>query len=83
MRQLILGPAKKSSTQIIEASWLMTVAMAAPCTPIPNTKMNRGSSTRFSAAPSRVVPIPIRGWPSALMKPFRPVASMVQGVPSR
>ena len=37
-----------------EAAWPMTVAMAAPRTPMWNTKMATGSRIRFSTAPMTV-----------------------------
>ena len=76
-------PVRKRSAHRQETPWLMTVASAAPDTPMSSAKMNSGSSARLQAAPMTVVSMPTRGKPWALMKPFRPVASMVSGVPSR
>ena len=51
----------------------MTVAMAAPATPMSKTKMKIGSRTRFRTAPMARVHMPVFGNPWALIKPFIPV----------
>ena len=83
MRSSALFPVRNRRTQTQETIWLSTVASAAPPTPISSKKMKTGSSTRFSTAPIRVVSIPILGNPWALIKPFSPVASMVNVVPNK
>ena len=65
------------------ANWLMTVAIAAPCTPMPKVNMNRGSSPMFSAAPTMTDIIAIRLLPCAVRKVLRPVASCTNSVPVR
>ncbi len=60
-------PVRKRSTHAAESPWLITVASAAPRTPIPKPKMNTGSRAMFAAAPRMVVSIPVRGKPWAFM----------------
>ena len=57
--------------------------MAAPCTPMSNTKMNTGSSTIFITAPMTTEHMATMARPWALMKVFRPRASWTNTVPSR
>ena len=52
-------PATKATTKAALAAWEITVAMAAPRTPMSKTKMNSGSRAMFSAAPNITDAIPI------------------------
>lgn len=61
----------------------MTVARAAPFTPMSIPKMKTGSRIRFVSAPMTVESIAIPGRPWALMKEFRPVAIWTNTVPVR
>ena len=54
-------------TQTKETNWLMTVARAAPWTPIPKVKMKRGSRTMFRTPPSIVVTIAVLAKPWVVM----------------
>ena len=49
---------RKYTTNAAESSCESTVAAAAPRMPMPNTKMNTGSSTRLAAAPIITLSIP-------------------------
>ena len=65
------------------ASWLSTVATAAPATPMSSTKMNTGSSTMFSTAPSITESMPFLAKPWQMMNWFMPVESRANTVPVR
>ena len=39
--------------QMVEKAWERTVAQAAPLTPIPNVKMNKGSRMQLEIAPTK------------------------------
>ena len=67
MRRIAFGLVRKCTVHMAEASWDMTVAMAAPRIHIPMVKMKRGSRMIFSTAPMRVVTIPILAKPWALI----------------
>ena len=82
-RSRVRFPSRKRITHAAESSWDSTVARAAPDTPMSSRKMKMGSSTILAAAPMRVVTIPTRPKPWALMKPFIPVPTMARGVPMR
>ena len=60
-------PKMNHSTHAKDANWLMTVASAAPRTPMPRVKMNSGLSAMFSAAPSIVVAIAVLAKPCVVM----------------
>ena len=83
MRRSVVLPVRKRITNSAERAWEITVAMAAPCTPIPNTKMNNGSSRILHSAPIVTVTMPTRGNPCALMNGFIPVAIMENRLPRR
>ena len=76
-------PVRKRSTQTADTPWEMTVARAAPFTPMPSRKMKMGSSTRLSTAPMTTVIIPVRPKPCVLMKGFIPRLIITNRVPSR
>ena len=76
-------PQRKSSTHTQETACEMTVAIAAPATPMSNTKMKRGSSAMLTTAPAATITMPYLVYPCTLMKPFMPVESMTRGVPMR
>ena len=61
----------------------MTVAMAAPFTPISSPKMNIGSRMMFSPALMNMENMAIRGFPSALMTLFSAKPTVAIGVPRR
>ena len=61
----------------------MTVAIAAPRTPSPNTKINNGSSSRFVTAPMVTESMPMVEYPCALINEFIPVAIIEGRVPIR
>ena len=53
-------PNRNFKTHIALTNWAMTVAMAAPLTPMLKTKINSGSSTMLMIAPIITVSIPVR-----------------------
>ena len=53
------------------------VAIAAPCTPKPRTKINKGSSRRFATAPMATESMPMVEYPCALIKGFIPIADTI------
>ena len=67
MRRMVPLPVRKRKVQAAEAAWEMTVAMAAPCTPMSSAKMKMGSRMIFKTAPISVVTMPMRAKPWALM----------------
>jgi len=71
-RSKLLPPVKCSSTQTLEMAMDITVATAAPATPILKTKMNSGSSRALQTAPTSMVYMAVLALPSALIRLFRP-----------
>ena len=63
------------------STWLITVAMAAPATPLWNTNINIGSNIVFSIAPVTILNIAYLGLPSALIIEFKVVPSIEKGNP--
>ena len=61
----------------------ITVAIAAPFTPIFNTKIKSGSKAMLITAPQITTSIPVFGNPSALIKEFIPVPIIKNNVPAR
>ena len=59
------------------------VAKAAPFTPIPNVKMNRGSNPIFNIAPIRTDYMAMVGRPCVLMNVLSPTDSSTNRVPSK
>ena len=58
-----------------------TVAIAAPLTPIPNVKMNSGSSAILMQAPIRTETIAAFGCPSVVRNGFSPIVIITKIVP--
>ena len=81
--KMALGPVRNRSTHTAEHPWAMTVAKAAPFTPMSSRKIKMGSSTMFTTAPSPTVIIPTRPKPWELMKGFIPRPIMTNRVPMR
>ena len=61
--------------------WLITVAIAAPSTPILNTNINIGSNIVFNTAPTIIVVIEYFGLPSDLIIEFNVVPIIENGNP--
>ena len=76
-------PNKKATTKAALAAWEITVAMAAPRTPMSKTKMNSGSRAMFSAAPNITDAIPILANPWQMTNWFKPLAARAKNVPQR
>ena len=76
-------PSRKATTKAALAAWLITVAMAAPRTPMSKVKMNRGSRTMFRAAPSITEAMPTLAKPWQITSWLRPVAARANRVPLR
>ena len=76
-------PHRKIITHAAEATWAITVAQAAPFTPILKAKMKIGSRIRLMTAPSTTVIIPIFPKPWALIKGFIPRLIITGIVPAR
>ena len=74
-------PKRKESTQIQESAWEITVARAAPRTPMWKPKMNTGSRMMLATAPMRTESIPVFAKPWAVMKLFMPSVSCTKIVP--
>ena len=74
---------KKAITNKAEKICEITVAIAAPQTPICNTKIKTGSSRIFNTAPTVTEHIPATAYPCALINGFIPVAIIEGKVPSR
>ena len=75
--------AEKIKSHGTHRNWEMTVAMAAPRTPILNTKIKSGSSKMFATAPMRIVIIPVRANPCEVTKGLSPSVSSTNGVPTK
>ena len=73
---------RETSTKAQEAHWEITVATAAPATPMSKTKMNNGSRAMLSTAPSMTVAIPSPEKPWQIKKLFMPVAIRAKKVPA-
>ena len=74
-------PVRKRMTHTAEIACEITVASAAPCTPMPNTKIKTGSKMILQTAPIRTVFIPTLENPCVLIKEFNPIVSMTNKVP--
>ena len=74
-------PVKNEITHIQETPCEMMVAMAAPFTPRPSTKINIGSSMILHTAPITTVSIPVFEKPCAVTKEFIPRVSCTKIVP--
>ena len=74
---------RKRNTYTQLQSWEITVAAAAPTTPISSTNMNTGSSTMFTTAPSMTEIMPFLAKPWQMMNWFMPRDSRLKTVPVR
>jgi len=81
-RSSVFLPVRKRSTQAQETLCEITVASAAPRTPICRPKMNSGSSAMLITAPMSTVHMPMLAKPCAVMKAFMPSVSCTKIVPS-
>ena len=76
-------PNRTHSTNAQLATCEMTVAMAAPATPIWRAKIKMGSSTMLMMAPIKTESMPLRLWPCVMINWFMPVAVRAKTVPIR
>ena len=76
-------PVKKKSVQHAATNCEITVARAAPCTPISILKIKIGSIIRLQTAPMDTVIIPILANPCALINAFMPRLNITKSVPVR
>ena len=76
-------PVKKASTHTALMAWLRMVAMAAPCTPMLNPKMNTGSRMMLLMAPMQVVAMLVLAKPWLVIKGVMPKVNCTKRVPSR
>ena len=81
-RNSVRLPSRKRTTHTAETSCESTVASAAPCTPMSNTKISSGSSAMFTTAPITTVSMPRFAKPCALMNPFMPSETIMNTLPS-
>ena len=81
--RIAFWPVRNLSTQQADKTWEMTVAIAAPLTPIFSLKMKIGSRIMLASAPRITVIIPIRPKPWALIKGFMPRLIMTKMLPRR
>ena len=81
MRMRAFFPRRKETAHTAERNWERMVARAAPCTPMPNTKIKMGSSTMLVTAPMSTVIMPLRPKPWALMNWFMPRLIMTNILP--
>ena len=82
-RSRVRLPSRKVSTHTAETPWAMTVARAAPFTPMPKPKMNTGSSTMFTPAPTSTVAMEKVEKPWVVMKVLSPREICTKMVPHR
>ena len=78
----VFFPARNASTQMVEQAWEITVASAAPRTPICIPKMKTGSSTMLQTAPISTESMPVFANPWAVINMFMPSVSSTKMVPS-
>ena len=76
-------PQRNATAHSAERNCEITVASAAPCTPMPSAKINTGSRMIFTTAPSSTVIMPMLPKPWALMKLFMPSPSITNTVPHK
>ena len=74
-------PRRNARTHTQDTACDITVATAAPLTPMLSAKINRGSSTMFNTAPMSTVYMPVLAKPCAVMKAFRPSVICTKIVP--
>ena len=82
-RRIVFFPVRNRRIQAALRPWEMTVASAAPCTPMPKTKMNTGSRMILATAPKSTVIMPILPKPWLLIKLFIPSPTITNTLPSR
>ena len=80
-RSTVFSPRRNDSTHTQDTACEMTVATAAPLTPILRAKMNTGSSAMFKTAPMSTVYMPVFAKPCAVMKALRPSVICTKIVP--
>ena len=76
-------PIRKFTFQAALTAWESTVAIAAPFTPQPKTKINNGSRAILTTAPITIEIMAIRERPWDMIKGFSPNASSTNSVPRR
>ena len=81
-RSAVFFPSRKTTTQTHDSPCEITVASAAPRTPMPSAKMKIGSRTMLAAAPMSTVSIPVTAKPCAVMKALSPSVSWTKTVPA-
>ena len=77
----LLSLTRKRSIQTALTAWLITVARAAPRTPILKAKMKIGSSAMFITAPITVVSMATFALPCAVINTFIPITMRTKTVP--
>ena len=80
-RRLVFLPIRKLTTHTQETPCEITVASAAPRTPMFRPKMKIGSSTMLHTAPMSTVIMPVVAKPCAVMNAFMPSVSSTNSVP--
>ena len=80
-RSLVRLPVKKRSTHTAPTAWLMTVAVAAPRTPILRAKIRMGSRMMLHTAPITVVIMLNVAKPWVVTKGFMPITMSTKMVP--
>jgi len=78
----ILFPLKNKKANKNERNWAITVAQAAPATPILNPKIKTVSRIIFVIAPMITVNIPIVAKPWQVIKKFKPIAIIAKKLPN-
>ena len=78
---MVFLPRRKLSTHTALTAWLMTVAMAAPCTPIFRPKIRIGSRIILHTAPTTVVIMLNFAKPWVVIKGFIPITIITKMIP--
>ena len=78
---IVLEPLRKQSTHTALTAWLMTVATAAPCTPISQTKISMGSRIILQTAPTTVVIMLNLANPCVVINGFSPMTIITNTMP--
>ena len=80
-RSRVFRPLRKQSTHTALTAWLITVATAAPCTPMRNPKIRMGSRMMLQTAPTTVVIMLNLAKPWVVMNGFSPITIITKTVP--
>ena len=82
-RIIVFLPVRKVNVHKAAINCEMTVARAAPRTPMPSKKIKTGSNSRLQTAPMETVSMPVFAKPCALINEFKPRLNITKTEPHR